>query len=343
MKAATGYTCFYDDRPEHSSYGLVPSSWSEYGTGYGCQASTAADMAKYLRLLLNRGDTPDGRIISEESFGLMTQHVIWTGNDYYGYGLAMYPAEDRTLIGHGGGTAGFMSAILLDPEAGLGVVALSNLAAEPEAVFQINRFALSAVGAALRQEDLPPPPPTSDPSSIDNGDDYTGSYHHGDEILQITAGNGKVVLHYQGQSIVLERRSQDAFYVGHPDFALFLLEFKRDDGRVVEAFHGGRWYVNEGYSGPQQFDYPEEWNTCTGHYRSRSPNFSNFSIVLRKGSLVMLYPAGGVERLIPLGDNLFRIGEDERMPDTLSFDAFVEGQALLADYCGCTYYRAFTP
>lgn len=342
-KAATGYTSLYDDRPEHPSHDIVPSTWSEYGAGDGCQASTAGEMAKYLRLLLNRGNTPAGPVISDESFRLMTHHVIWTGNDYYGYGLAMYPADGRTLIGHGGATSGFTSAILVDMEAVLGVVTLANLAGEPEAVLQLARYALSVVRAVQVREDLPPLPPSSEPSSINNWAEYTGTYRSGSQALQIAGQGDKLLLHYGGQAIPLERRAADSFYVPHADFALFLLEFKREDGKVVEAFYGDRWYVNDQYSGPLEFDYPKEWNAYPGHYRTRSPRFSNFRVVLRKGALVLIYPSGTVERLRPLGGNLFRLGEDERLPDTLRFDPVVEGRALAADYCGCLYFRTFTP
>lgn len=341
-KAATGYACVYDDRPEHPSYGLVPAIWSEYGTGDGCQASTAADMGKYLRLLINRGQGPKGRVISTESFGLLTQHVIWTGTDYYGYGLAMYPAGDRFLIGHGGATAGFTSAIIVDPDYKLGVVALANLAGEPDAVLQLTRYVLSVVRAARCNEDLPPVP-VNNPSSVSNAAEYAGVYRSEKETLQLSAEADQLLLQHSGQLIPLERRSGDSFYVPYIDFALFLLEFQRSNGQVMEAFHGDRWFVNDQFSGPGQFDYPREWNAFPGHYRARSPRFSNFRVLLRKGSLVLAYPAGNVDPLVPLGNNLFRLGVDERLPDTIRFDAVVEGRALVADYCGCPYYRTFTP
>ena len=70
-RAAVGYRSFYDDRPEHREHGLVPALWTEYGVGDGCQASTAGDMAVYLRMLMNQGAGPAGRVMSEESFRLM--------------------------------------------------------------------------------------------------------------------------------------------------------------------------------------------------------------------------------------------------------------------------------
>ena len=53
--AAVGYRSFYDDRPEHRDHGIVPATWMEYAAGDGSQASTAEDMATYLRMLMNCG------------------------------------------------------------------------------------------------------------------------------------------------------------------------------------------------------------------------------------------------------------------------------------------------
>jgi hypothetical protein len=47
--------------------------------------------------------------------------------------------------------------------------------------------------------------------------------------------------------------------------------------------------------------------------------------------------------LTPVGEDLFRIGADRLSPETLRFDAVLEGRTLRADYSGCPYYRTFTP
>lgn len=162
-------------------------------------------------------------------------------------------------------------------------------------------------------------------------------------MLQITAGHGNLVLNFQGQGIVLEQRNEDAFYAPHPDFRLFLLEFHREDGKVVEAFHGARWYVNENYSGPSYVGYPSEWEAYIGHYRARNPELSNFRVAIRKSALFLILPWGLVEPLTPMGTNLFRIGGDVRSPETLRFHPAVNEQVLRADFSGCPYYRTFTP
>jgi len=341
-RAAIGYCSLYDDRPEHPSHQLVPAMWGEYGTGDGCQASTAGDMALYLRMLMNGGGVPGGRLISEESFNLMAPLATRTGSEQYGYALVAYPVDGHIYLGHGGGNAGYTSHILADVEEGLGVVVLTNRRTESDVVYQSATYILKVLRATYHQKEMPPSPPAADLGYIVNATDYVGTYREGNSVLQLSAEDGKLLLEYEGDVVPLEQRAQDSFYARHPYLDLFLLEFKRDRGKVVEAFHGSHWFVNERYTGPHQFDYPEEWQAYVGHYRTRNPELSNFRVVLRKGTLALIFPSGAVESLIPLGDSFFRIGDDPRSPEILRFDAVVEGRALRTDYSGCPYYRTFT-
>jgi CubicO group peptidase (beta-lactamase class C family) len=341
--STVGYRGFYDDRPQHPTSDLVPSLWSEYATADGCQLSTPGDVARYLRMLLNRGRGPQGRLLSEESFRLLIEPEKGTGNDYYSYALALYPIDGHTYIGHGGATTGYNNFIMVDLESGLGVVSLVNKMEESDTVEATTIDAMKALREAIHRRDLPPLPLPADPASVANAADYVGSYHSGDEALRLTADNGRLLVHYGDQFITLQRRNADTFYVSHPDFALFLLEFHREAGKVVEAFHGARWYVNQAYSGPRRFDCPAGWEACTGHFRTRNPELSNFRVVIRKGALFLIMPWGLVEPLVPLADDFFRIGQDGRSPETLRFHALVDGRALRADFSGCPYYRTFTP
>ena len=345
-RAAVGYRRFYDDRPEHRDHGLVPALWTEYGVGDGCQASTAEDMCIYLRMLMNLGSGPAGRVMSEESFDLMSQRAIATqqwGGAWYGYGLISSNVEGHAYLGHGGSTTGFVAAMIADLEDGIGVVVLINGIAESYGAVPIGLHLLRILRTALRQQELPPPPRATDPALVSNADEYGGSYISGDDQMVITATGDRLTLHWRDQDAVLEKRGEDSFYVSHPELELFLLEFGRDGDRVVEVFHGPDWYVGEGYSGPGAFDYPEEWERYQGHYRTYNFGLTNFRIVLRRSALLLMYPAGGYEVLTPLDDGLFRIGEDARCPETLRFDSVASGRALRAIYSGCPYYRTYTP
>ena len=344
--AATGYRSFYDDRPEYKEHGLVPALWTEYGVGDGCQAATVEDMCTYLRMLMNGGEGPTGRVLSEESFGLMTRRAIATqqwGGAWYGYGLTLADVEGHIYLGHGGSTPGFVAAMIADMDDGIGVVVLINGNAGYYGPTVMALHLLQLLRTGLSREEMPPPRVAADLTSVGNASDYEGTYSRGEARLVLTAEGDRLTLHWRGQDVVLERRGEDDFYAPHPDLELFHLEFGRDEGRVVEVFHGSDWYIGEGYSGPGTFDYPEEWERYPGHYRTYNFGLTNFRIVLRKGALLLMYPAGGYDVLTPLDDGMFRIGEDARCPETLHFDSVASGRALRAIYSGCPYYRTYTP
>ena len=305
-RAAVGYRRFYDDRPEHRDHELVPALWTEYGVGDGCQASTIGDMCIYLRMLMNGGEGPATRVMSAEGYRLMTQRVVATqqwGGAWYGYGLIMADLDGHAYLGHGGSTTGFMSAMVADMDDGIGVVVLINVYSQFYDAAGLALDSLAVLRAGLRGQELPAPPPGADPGSVINTADYAGSYRSGEDRMDVSARGNQLTLHWRGREAALERRSEDSFYVSHPDMELFLLEFGRDG--VVEVFHGPDWYIREGYSGPRSFHYPEAWETYLGHYRTYNFGLTNFRIVLRKGALLLIYPSGGHEVLTPLDDGLF--------------------------------------
>ncbi len=345
-RAAVGYRSFYDDRPEHRDHGLVPALWTEYGVGDGCQASTAEDMAVYLRMFMNGGAGPAGRVISEDSFRLMTQRAIATqqwGGAHYGYGLTLADVDGHAYLGHGGGTPGFVSGMISDLEDGIGVVVLVNGYVESYGAIGMTMHILRLLRAGLSRQELPPPLPAINPELVSNATDYAGPYSADGERLVVAAEGERLTLQRRGVDMVLQQRGGDSFYVPHPDLEHFLLEFGREGDRVVEVFHGPDWYVGEGYSGPERFDFPGDWESFLGHYRTYNFGLTNFRVVLRKGTLLLVYPTGGHEPLVPLGDALFRIGEDPRSPETIRFDSVASGRALRAVYSGCPYYRTYTP
>ena len=345
-RAAVGYRNFYDDRPEHKDHGLVPAMWTEYGVGDGCQASTAEDMCVYLRMLMNRGVGPSGRVMSEESYHLMTQRAIATqqwGGAWYGYGLTSADIEGHVYLGHGGGTTGFVAAMIADMDDGMGVVVLINGIGGSYGAVDIALHMLSILRAGLRRGELPLGPPFVEPASVANAADYTGAFRSSVNSMVFAANGDRLTLQWHGEDIALEQRGEDSFYVPHPDLERFLLEFGRDGNRVVEVFHGPDWYVVDGYSCLDSFNHPDEWECYQGHYRTYNFGLTNFRIVSRKGQLLLIYPTGGHEVLMPLGDGAFRIGKDSWSPETLRFDSLASGRALRAIYSGCPYYRTYTP
>jgi CubicO group peptidase (beta-lactamase class C family) len=353
-RLAEPYRRFYDDRPGHPSQPLVPATWLETDTGDGCVCSTATEMAAYLRMLLNRGQGPVSRLISEESFDLITQPITTRNaaldmpERNYGYGLMTWEQDGHQFLGHSGGMVGYYSQMLGDVTDGLGVFVSINGPGNPSEVAQ---YALQLLSAALRDEALPDLPPALEPLRVPNAADYAGVYHGqgaaGD--LTLVADGDELAIKHAGERIPLEAHSVDVFGTPHPAFDRYLLTAARDEqGRVVELSHGARWFSSATYAGPTEFEQPAEWSAYAGHYRSHNPWGSNFRVVLRKGELRMLWPSepdgfSPDDVLVPLADGSFRVGEDEGGPQRVRFDTLVNGAAWRAHVSGCEYYRFFTP
>lgn len=108
----------------------------------GAINSSAADMAKWVQVQLNRGKfvDRDGRLFSDKQSREMwsPQTILPTGDpppalaalktnfaDYaLGWGLREY--HGHKLVGHTGGVGGFVSRVMLVPDESLGVVVLTN-------------------------------------------------------------------------------------------------------------------------------------------------------------------------------------------------------------------------
>jgi D-alanyl-D-alanine carboxypeptidase len=153
----------FDDRPSHPGQPWMVSPWYETATADGSIVSTAADMCAYARLLLARGAVDRGRLFSQESWARLTQRAVEDPEEpgaWYGYGLVTRAAEGRTLIGHSGSMVGYSSYLMVDREAGIGVVVLMNGVADR---VDLVRYALEAGRGGGGGGGGPPPPPPPRP------------------------------------------------------------------------------------------------------------------------------------------------------------------------------------
>ncbi len=116
----------------------VPWWRSEAMGAAGGICSTAADMARWLALQLNRG-TLDGRKIFSEassramwtpqvSFSVSVSQKESPGTFFSGYGLGWQLRDYRghMIVSHGGALDGMFSQVTLVPDEGLGIAVLTN-------------------------------------------------------------------------------------------------------------------------------------------------------------------------------------------------------------------------
>ena len=348
-RLAVGYDRLYDDRPSHPSHPLVPATWLEYAAGDGSIVSTAPDMAAYARMLLNRGKGPDGvRVLSEDSFNLLTQRAIATGDSsWYGYGIGTSERHGRVTLSHSGGMVGDSSYVVVDLEAGVGAVAMVNGPGDPGGVA---RYALDVARAVTRKEAPPAPPRSTDPHAIANAQEYEGTYGSGGNAVTLKSANGGLLLTSQHGATRLERRGDDAFFVNDRAFDRFLLRVEREKhqeqhakGAILALTHGATWLPRHGSpsAAAPAPPHPPEWKAYVGHYRTTHAWFNNFRIVVRRGALYLMSPDGSETKMDPLGPALFK--EEGLSAERLRFDIIVDGMSLRANLSGVDYYRVFTP
>ena len=343
-RTAIGYGPLNGDRPFPFRGPLAESTWIEMDMAAGSIASTPADMSKYIRMLLNRGALPKGRLVSENTFNLFIKPAIkapFRGEDAsYGYGLWVSDMNGHTRLRHTGGMVAFSSSIDADVTAGVGAFASVNANLRGYRPVAVTRYAIDLLNAFLAGNPLPdaPPPPPS-PLEVKNASDYVGTFtsENGKKLVLVADGN-KLFLVLGNERVQLERAGGDLFTVKHPEFELFQLGFARDKQKVTEAFHGANWYTNETYSGPKTFQYPKEWDAYVGHYFNDSPWYGDARVVLRKGQLYL----DGVRSLVPRGDGKFGFNDPEA-PDRGSFEMVLNGRAMRLNYSGIIFRRTFTP
>jgi D-alanyl-D-alanine carboxypeptidase len=341
---AVGYEPLLDTKPFPLHGPLGEAQWLEVDIAAGSVASTPSDMAKYMRMLLNRGALPKGRLISEESFALFTKPAIdspYRGEPAsYGYGLWISDIEGHTRLRHTGGMVAFSSSIDIDLTGGIAAFASVNANLRGYRPVAVTKYAVELFNAAAAGKALPDAPaPPAAPDEVKNAADYAGTYSSldGKKLELVTDGN-KLVLVHANRRIVLERAGADRFIVKHPDFDTYLLGFVRENQQVTQAYYGSNWYLGEKYTGPKIFDTKKEWESFVGHYHNDSPWYGDTRVVMRKGQLFI----DGVQPLMPRGDGKFGIGETDG-PDWIGFESIVDGRAMRLNFSGIMFRRSFTP
>lgn len=355
LSTAVGYEPTLWDRPPQLRHTLSPAQRIVSSTADGSITSNVIDMAAYARLLLARGDVPDGRggrIMTEAMFSALTDDGADDGEGgRYAYGLWQEDVDGHRWIAHTGGMVGYTAMLAVSPDEGLGVVILQNGGGGKRSVAA---YALAAARASLAGTELPPTWAPPAPTTIGRADEYAGRYLGEDgRVLELAAVEDGLAVTLGPLTVRLERdplepEPVDAFLVAHDALDRFALEFGRDDeGHVVEAFHGATWFRRGGIAFAEPAQLPEALRGVPGLYRNNDPWAPVLRILARKGELVLQWPyevAGAIDSRtlipIPLGDGWFAVGA-ERDPRRIRFLGDVDGNAVVAEYNGGRWYRSF--
>jgi D-alanyl-D-alanine carboxypeptidase len=350
---AIGYEPMLTDRPAQLRHPLVPAPRIVSNTADGSIVSNVVDMCAYARLLLARGDRPDGRggrILSEEGFvRLMAGAVEDDEHGLYGYGLWYEVGEGRTWLGHSGGMVGYTALLITVPEEGLACVVLQNGGGDKRPVAAAT---LASVRAGLAGDPLPEPWAPPAPTEIPGANRFTGTYVGDDgRTLVVEAEEDGLSMSVGPVSARLERdpllEVGEEFLVAHPAFERFPIRFGSDaSGRIVEAFHGSTWFRGKRYEGSEPEEPPEVWRRHPGLYRNDDPWSPVLRIVLRKGRLAITWPTDTDNdesgELVPLDDGSFAV-DDPALPRRVRFEGDVNGVTAVTVFNGGRWFRSFEP
>jgi CubicO group peptidase (beta-lactamase class C family) len=336
---ATGYAPIHDDRPARLTHPLVPAQWTVSNTADGSIVSDVVDMAAYARAILNAGRP----LVSSAAFERLVTPAIADAElpgFGYGYGWWVGRQDGRRRIRHSGGMVGYTALLAVDPDNGLGCVMLLNGEGDRD---EVVRYGLACVRAAVAGDELPDHYVAMSPETIDGAGEYAGSYG----ALGVRREGDSLAVTLDGVDARLHRTStRDAFLVADEGLDRFELRFHRDSaGGVVAASHGSAWFDRDGCDPLPIEPHPPAWDAYPGLYRSNDPWVPVIRIALRHGRLVRLatdsWEDPSEAPLVPLDDGTFRVGEEDWIPERISFGGAVAGRATRAMFNGGAWYRSF--
>jgi D-alanyl-D-alanine carboxypeptidase len=344
-RMATSYQVSLNDRPYPRHGALSASPPIAVSEASGCIASNARDMGAYLTMLINRGATPQGHILSKAAFDSFATAYIpadeFGNGASYGYGIAVDTLDGHHRLRHTGGMLSFASALEIDLDTGVGVFASVN-SMQGYRPRPVAEYALRLMRACREGAPLPPVPARNPPQRVASAAQYAGHYSGADgRALDIVAESDRLYLTVDGARVTLEPAFEppDSFNVLHPRFAHYPLMFGRagddDKSPVVEAGWGEQWYAASAYQGPREFKSPDEWHRFVGHYRNEDQWIGSHRIVLRKGQLWL----DGAVPLELLPDGRFYLRDEPHNPEWIAFSDLVNGQAMRMRLSGADLQR----
>jgi CubicO group peptidase (beta-lactamase class C family) len=354
-RIAQSYMPLHDDRPYPRHAPIVPAGNLAVEFAAGSIASTPKDMNLYMQMILNRGEIRGRRIISEESFKLFsTRHIAapaFGPTAGYGYGIAVDTLDGHVRLRHTGGMVSFMSAMHLDLDSRLGAFASINaqLGYRPNPVVQ---FALQLLRAD-KEHGEPPAMPEFDPAlKVADAQSYSGAYTAGDgRRIEIKDQSDRLFLISAGQSIPLQQSDDGTFIADHAGFDLFPLVFERAPAAaapgavaapsdaskpaITALSCGANWFARSGYKGEVPIQPSPLLAKYVGKYYSENPWNGVIRVVQRQGQLWL----SGTDPMSPIGNDLFRIGEEVSSLDVAEFTEEVNEAFNLLWFNGVQFQR----
>jgi CubicO group peptidase (beta-lactamase class C family) len=367
-RLAIGYMPALDDQPWAPGDDLAPATWFEIDAADGNVASSGTDMARFVRLLLGRGSIDGATLLAPAAFDRLIEPAAPGGEDWvetlgdlgietsrYGLGINVETIRGHHCLSHGGGMVGYSSFVLADLTADLGIAVLSNANGDCPMGQIIARLAYEIL--TTERQDFPgldlafrPGSARFDPAMLG---DYASPDHDGlddagkSRAITIGIGQDLVTVSHNGLVAGLYQTWSSRLVTDHPDLRRFNLTFEMSDGQP-RWLHGATIMTRADQSSatatkragdPAKTARLRAW---IGRYRSYSPWYPTFRIVLRDDRLFLIAP-GGVEaptedvELIELEPGILRIGAEPHLPERLIVDGMIDGKVVTCLRDGCRH------
>ena len=300
---------------------LEPAAWVDVTDGAGCVASTASDMLHWLRALADAVQGRGALGLSPEQAKIFTSHAVPSDSPgmRYGNGLMHVGESGRAYLHHTGGMVSFSSSFHVDVASGVGAFASSTISAFAEYRPRLlTRFAVDALTHALSARRLPQPPPLE--TTVANPSSYIGRYSGPAGAFEVTAGHPLTIV-AGGRSAELQPWGGEIFRTTHPAFRDFSLMFERKGAAVLSASWGPATFVRGGSAAKVPASDPA-LARLAGRYVNDSPWLGTAQVVERGGKLWV----GTEVPMTPIGDNLWRIGDESWSPERGRFADFIDGR-----------------
>ena len=323
-----------DELPFAIGVPLAPAAWVDVTFGAGNVASTADDMTRLLRSLANAVQGRGGMGLSPALARAYSTHAVPSDERgmSYGNGLMHVANDGRSYLHHTGGMISFVSSFHVDVASGVGAFASAPFSAFAEYRPRLlTRFAVDALGNASAGRPLPSPPSLDTP--LANAGAYVGSYVGPAGKFEIRTGAPLTIV-AGGQSAPLQPWGGEIFRTTHPSFRAFSLMFERRGDAVTAASWGAETYLRSGAGGRVPASNAA-LAKLAGRYVNDSPWLGMAQVVERGGRLWL----GTEGRMDPIGNNLWRVGDESWSPERASFANFIDGRPQTFIFSGEKFAR----
>ena len=333
---AGGYSPYFIDRPFPRGGRLAPAQWVDMVEAAGCVAATAGDMSRYLAWLIAAGAGRGGALLSDADAKRFIEDSTpapgWAPGARYANGLAIVKIKGRTLLHHTGGMTNFSSALHVDPAAGVGAFASTNMGGAGYRPRDITAQACALLAAARGGSAAGDAPATR--PKIAKPSDYAGRYFAGGgRLLELAERDGGLVLIADGASGELEPAGDDQLLSRLPAFDRYVFAAERTD-RQVRALWWGAIRFTRG-APAETAPIPPALAARSGRYVNDSPWLGLIEITARPDGLYLF----GTRKLAALPDGSWRPQEDSPSPERIWFDAPIGGRMQRLSYSGVDFLR----